>query len=281
MDKIDVSEDFFSGVRYVYASRENGKMTLLPNDNASELLLDIKNAFSVDTTVRKAACDLSNIVLTRLNEKFGENHLDFCAIFGFIDDPSTKLSVLRLKGTAAGLHPNGMLKWESINVGEGFIGQAALNKMPLLTNDLRNDPRASTPIEKSLAQLADKLALLAYPLILASGELAGVLVVGKFHAGELSEKFFKNPDLNRIINWLVPHIATTLDNAKWVSKAQLQKKYLEHERRIGAIIRQFYNEAIAERNLKKLMEAICSECMNILNSGKPEQPFYQNFLFYE
>ncbi len=257
--------------------RVNGQLGLSPN-SFPELLIDIKNAFSVEKTIREVACDLSKIILTRLNERLVDIHIDICAVFGLIE----RLEVLKLKG-AAGFQPPGILWWETIKLKEGIIAQAARDKGPIIVNDLGNDPKVNTNIEQIILTLAEnkKIAALLYPLVLVSGETVGVLLLGKFHTGLLPGTFFTQSGLLETIDRLAIHIATTFDNAKWVSKARLLRQHLEHERRISAIARQFYGDAIIERNLRKLMETICIECMNILNSGNPEQPFYQNFLFYE
>jgi len=253
--------------------RENGQLGL-SSTSFPELLIDIKNAFSVTKSIREVACDLCKIVLTRINERLGDTHIDICAIFGFIED----FDILKLKG-AAGFESLG-LRWKKIKVGEGIVGQVAKDKKPIITTDWRNDPRASTAIEQTLAQFAEKVAILAYPLMLTDGEVVGVVLLGKFHTGSLLENFFVKSGCLETIEWLAPHLATTFDNAKWLNKTKLLKQYHENERRISAITRQFYSEAIPDRDLK-LIEAICQECIKILNSGNAENPFYRNFLFYE
>jgi hypothetical protein len=145
---------------------------------------------------------------------------------------------------------------------------------------LRNNHKASTKIEQIIARLSEKVAVMAYPLILANGEIVGVLLLCKFHAGSLPENFFEQSGCLETIDWLAPHLATSFDNAKWLNKTKLLKQYHENERRISTITGQFYSEAIPDRNLK-LIEAMCNECMKILNSGNSQHPFYQNFLFYE
>jgi signal transduction histidine kinase len=254
---------------------ENEQSRLSPT-SFPELLIDIKNAFGVNKTKREVACAICNIVLARLNARLGSNHLDICAIFGLIEG----YGILKLKG-AAGFQPRGMLTWEKIKLGEGIIGQTARDKRPIITNDLQNDPRANTKTEQNLAQLSEKIALLAHPLILVSGEMVGVLVLGKFHHGFLSGSFFREPSFIETIEWLAMQIATTYDNANWVNKAKLLRKYNENERRIANIFKQSYSDAINERDLRKLMETIGVECLDILNSGNSAQPFYQNYLYYE
>ncbi|MGI0015488.1 MAG: GAF domain-containing protein, partial [Nitrososphaera sp.] len=274
MSRDDIFKNLDTEIVSVDESRKNGKIGV-SSTSFPELLIDIKNAFSVTKTKREVACELCKIILTGLNERLGNTQIDICVIWGLIEE----LNTLKLKG-AAGFQPRGMLGWERIKLGDGIVGQVARDKIPIITNDLRNDSRAGTGIEQNIIQLADKVAVLVYPLVLANGELVGVLLLGKFHSGLLPDRYFAQPGFIGTLDWLAPHLATTFDNAKWLNKTKLLKQYHENERRIGAISRQLYSAAIPDRNLK-LMETICIECMKILNSGNPEHPFYQNFLFYE
>ncbi len=255
--------------------RENGKEGCLSATSFSELLIDIKNAFSVEKTIRELSCDLCKIILNGLNERYGETYIDICLMYGLFE------GLVRLKG-AAGFQSDRLVKLEKIRVGEGIIGQVAKDNKPIITNDLGDDPRANTEIEQSIVKLADnnKVAALLYPLILTSGETVGVLLLGKFHDGSLSNNFFYRSGLLEAIDRLAIPIATAHDNSKWVNKAKLHKKYHDNELLINKISRQFYSETIPNRDLK-LIEAICMECLTILNNGNPECPFYQNFLFYE
>jgi hypothetical protein len=76
-----------------------------------ELLIDIKNAFSVDKTTREVACALCQIILTRLNEKLGNSCIDICLIYGLFEG----IDILRLQG-AAGFQTKSMLDFEKINI---------------------------------------------------------------------------------------------------------------------------------------------------------------------
>ena len=252
---------------------KNGKLRFSAN-SFQELLLDIKNIFSVDKSIREVACDLCKVVLTSLNERLDNIQIDICFILGRIEGHD----LLKLKG-AAGFQPNGMLDWKNIKFGEGIVGQAAQDKIPIAINDLRIDPHGASEFERNIGQLAEKVAILAYPLVLADGELVGILVLGKFHSGAVSEGHFWQPDFIKMIEWLLPHLATTVDNAIWLAKARRLKLYHENEQRMRAKAKKFYSVPVPDLNF--LMEEICLDCMKILNSGKPEQPFYQNFLFYE
>jgi signal transduction histidine kinase len=255
-------------------ARENGQMQLYRN-SFPELLIDITKAFSVEKTIRELSCDLCKVILNRVNERLGERRIDICLIYGLFD------GLVRLKG-AAGFQSHCLVKLEKIRVGEGVIGQVAKDNNPFITTDLGDDPRANTEIEQSIVKLADnnRVAALLYPLILASGETVGVLLLGKFHDGSLSNRFFHQSGLLEAIARLAIPIATAYDNSKWVNKAKLHKKYHDNEVMINKISRQFYSEKIPDRDLK-LIEAICTECIKILNSGNSADPFYQNFLFYE
>ena len=264
--------------------RENGQVGLSPT-SFPELLIDIKNAFSVEKTIREVACDLCKIILHRLNEQLGDARLDVCLMYGLFEgilkDDLLREGILRLKG-AAGSQTNRLLKLEKIRVGEGIIGQAAREQKLLTASDLGSDPRTNKEIEKNIVKLTenDKVAALLYPLKLASGEMIGVLLLGKLHNGLLSSEFFAQLGLVEMIDWLAMHIATAYNNSKWVNKAKLHKKYRDNEQRINDITSQFYNDTIPDRSLK-FIENICTECINILNSGNHQEPFYQNFLFYE
>ncbi|MCI0617126.1 GAF domain-containing protein, partial [bacterium] len=252
---------------------KNGHLSLSPT-SFPELLIYIKSAFSVDKTKREIACDLCKIVLASLNERPNNIQMDICVLLGRIEG----YDLLKLKG-AAGFQPNGMLAWKNFKFGEGIVGQAARDITPISTNDLRNDPRGASEFESDIVPLAEKVAILAYPLVLADGELVGILVLGKFHSGAVTESHFWQPDFIKMIEWLAPHLATTFNYAIWLAKAKRLKQYHENERCMRATAKKFYSAAVPDLNL--LMEAISIECMKILNRGNPEQPFYQNFLFYE
>ncbi len=254
--------------------RTDNKQMGISNSSFPELLIDIKNAFSVDKTKREIACDLCKIILTSLNERPGNIQMDICVILGRIEG----YDLIKLKG-AAGFQPNGMLSWKNIKFDEGIVGQAARDKTPISTNDLCNDSQGSSAFERNIAQLAEKVAILAYPLVLAGGELVGILVLGKFHSDSESKCHFWQPGFMKMIEWLAPHLATTFNNSIWLAKAKRLKQYLENERRIHEIAKKFYSMSVPDLNL--LMEEICIDCMKILNRGNPENPFYQNFLFYE
>lgn len=247
----------------------------LSSASFSELLIDIKNSFAVNKTRREVACDLCKTILMSFNERTWVTKIDICVILGRIEGQE----ILKLKG-AAGFRPFGMLAWEKARFGEGLGGQVAREKKPMVVNDLRNNSCGGSEIEKKIAELAEKVAILAYPLISTEGALVGVLLLGKFHNGELSESFFWQPRFMNTIERLAPHLATTYDNAIWLNKTKISRHYRDNELRIAAIAKKFYSKFIPDLNLN-LMEAICIECMKILNSGNPERPFYQNFLFYE
>ncbi|GEM_PF-2974360 len=273
MISYDTSPSLEAPIELDDGARKNGCLGYSPT-SFPEILIALKNAFSVDKTKREIACDLCKIVLARLNERPGNIQMDICAILGRIEG----YDLLKLKG-AAGFLPDGMLTWKNFKFGEGIVGQAARDKTPISTNDLHNDPRAAAEFESTIAQLTEKVAILAYPLVLADGELIAILVLGKFHSGTESESHFWHPSFIKIIEWMAPHLATTFNNAIWLAKAKRLKQYRENERCIGAAAKKFYSASILDLNL--MMEEICIECMKILNRGNPVYPFYQNFLFYE
>lgn len=241
----------------------------------SELLEDLLTAFSDDKTIREIACDICKIVLTGINKRFYNNQIDICALFGFFDG----LNVLRLRG-AAGFQPYGM-RWKNIKVGEGIIGQVAQNKKPIIIDDLRNDPQINTVVELTLAQLADSVALLAYPSLLPNGQLDSVLVLGKFNLGSTSNNVLGHPGFHEMLDKLAKHIATIRHHERLIHHGKLAKEYSDNERHIRRSIEQFFGKLTREIDPKKFMERIALECLALLNAGNSAQPFYKNYLFYE
>lgn len=241
----------------------------------TNLVFEIKNSFSADKTLREMACDICNLFLLRLNEQI-ESKVNFCAIFGLLDDTN----ILTLEG-AAGFEPNDVPTSRCIKAGEGVIGLAIRNKKPIIEIEGRIESLAYAKLRDTNAHSFKKVALLAYPILRPTGEPVGVFVIGKCYSGVLSNMFFAQVGIIDILERLAMHISSIVVNAAIVDEAVLLRMNLENERRINDITRQFYGSEIRDRNLTKLMKAICIESMNILNRQNMSQSYYQNFLFYE
>jgi len=243
---------------------------------ASAFFLDIHQAFSDEKTVREIACDICSIVLDKLKERYGNDKIDLCALAAYM----LNSNILRLKG-AAGLQLPDLVRWQKINIGEGIIGRVAQNKKPLFVNDVAKDANVIKGLELDIARHAGRVALLAYPLLLPSGNLAGVLILGKFNPESTSEQFFLSPQFLETVKEFSKQIATIHNHAVTLVKAWLSKKYTTNERHFASIIKSFYQHAARTIDVRKFMDCIAGELMKILNAGNMEMPYYRNYLFYE
>lgn len=226
-------------------------------------------------TIREVACEICSIVLAELKERFPRQQISFCALFGFFE----WLNTLKLKG-AAGFQPNDTHK-KQFKVGEGFIGHAAQGEEGMMTNDLKNDHYAGGQVEAALAQSAEPVALLAYPLRLKNKQLVGVFVLGQFNASAQRDSFFEQSIFKATIAQLARHVATIYHQAILVVKGRLRKKYDENAEQVTKTAKQFYRSAERAVALKEFMELIAQQSLQVLNAGNREAPFYTNYLFYE
>jgi len=256
------------------------------NHPDSELLIDLLYALSDKKTIREVACDICKKVLLGFKKRFPNVSIDICALWGFYDwfEISKNLKgILKLKGVA-GFQPYDVHD-KAIKIGEGIIGRVAQQKRLVSTSDLKHDPRLGNEIEKLLIGLADRVSLVGLPLILADGQLVGVLALGQFGAQEASDNLFLHADFTERIAQLAKHIATIYYHELQVVKASLSKKYITNERGIIKTAMQFYRDTTHEIDPKKFMEIIARESMKLLNTGDPDHPpnhsYYTNYLFYE
>jgi sigma-B regulation protein RsbU (phosphoserine phosphatase) len=99
-----------------------------------------------------------------------------------------------------------------IPVGEGVVGWVAQHKKPLIVNDLRNDPRYSSVLEKTFGLNTD--GIMSIPLM-RRGKMIGVVEAVNRRNGE----DFTDDDL-RLFTALGDHIATAIENASLYEEAE-------------------------------------------------------------
>jgi len=107
----------------------------------------------------------------------------------------------------------------SQKMGEGIAGWVAENKKPVISNEVKKDPRYSPKLEEQIGFSVD--SLICVPL-LRRGNLIGVVSV----ANKLDEKKFDQANLDVFLS-LADQIAIALDNSYLYRKAK--KKTLEKE----------------------------------------------------
>ena len=107
----------------------------------------------------------------------------------------------------------------SQKMGEGIAGWVAENKKPVISNEVKKDPRYSSKLEEQIGFSVD--SLICVPL-LRRGNLIGVVSV----ANKLDEKKFDQVDLDLFLS-LADQIAIALDNSYLYRKAK--KETLEKE----------------------------------------------------
>lgn len=107
----------------------------------------------------------------------------------------------------------------SLKMGEGIAGWVAEHKEPVISNEVKRDPRYSSRLEEQIGFSVD--SLICVPL-LRRGNLIGVVST----ANKLNEKKFTQADLDIFLT-LADQIAIALDNSYLYRKAK--KKSLEKE----------------------------------------------------
>jgi sigma-B regulation protein RsbU (phosphoserine phosphatase) len=107
----------------------------------------------------------------------------------------------------------------SLKMGEGIAGWVAEHKEPVMSNEVKKDPRYSPKLEEQMGFSID--SLICVPL-LRRGNLIGVATV----LNKLDEKKFDQADLDVFLS-LADQIAIALDNSYLYRKAK--KKTLEKE----------------------------------------------------
>lgn len=234
-------------------------------------------AFADDRTVIEIDCNVCSKVLDRLQSIFGKSKLDFCAIFGFFD--FEQLKVLKLTG-ATGYQPCG-IKWTKTKIGEGLAGRVAQQKEKLISNDTQYLAQLGIGARKITTAATNGVTLLALPLLLPSGHLDGVFVVGKLVNDTPTQSFFNSSNFIDIISQYSKQIAIIHDHAVTLAKARRSKKYTTNERKLTATIRHYHRSMSGVIDSKNFMDYLALELMKILNAGNPTAPFYKNYLFYE
>jgi sigma-B regulation protein RsbU (phosphoserine phosphatase) len=107
----------------------------------------------------------------------------------------------------------------SLKMGEGIAGWVAERKKPVISNEVKKDPRYSSKLEEQIGFSID--SLICVPL-LRRGNLIGVATV----LNKLDGKIFDQADLDVFLS-LADQIAIALDNSYLYRKAK--KKTLEKE----------------------------------------------------
>lgn len=136
-----------------------------------------------------------------------------------------------------------------LRMGEGIAGWVAEHGQPVISNQVKKDPRYSPELEEQIGFSID--SLICVPL-LRKGKLIGVVTA----SNKMNGKKFDQEDLV-IFSSLADHIAIALDNSYLFSKAK--KKTLEME-----TLREVEKSLSSSLNLNELLELILDSLLKVV-----------------
>jgi len=154
--------------------------------------------------------ELLDIILEQITKAM---QASFSSI-SLLDRKTQKLNLYLYSG-----EKTGELKKLSLELGQGIAGWVAQNKVPVIANQVREDPRFSPELEERVGFRID--SIICIPL-LRRGNLLGVIVaMNKLYGKEFTEEDLK------IFSSLADQVAIALDNSYLYRK--VRKERLETE----------------------------------------------------